>query len=64
MSTDLEMETENIDYNQESILVVDDDPYLREVLVELLNTMGFHITTTSNGADALGILKEMPFTFY
>ena len=57
------MELEIIDYSQESILIVDDDPYLREILVELLDTLGFAIKTTSNGSDALELLKKTQCSF-
>jgi two-component system, cell cycle response regulator len=49
---------EKIDYSNENILIVDDDPYLRETLVKLLQKMGFFSKSVSNGHDALGELVD------
>lgn len=35
------------------ILVVDDDPYIREVLAELLEEEGYPVATADDGAEAL-----------
>lgn len=35
------------------ILVVDDDPFIREVVVELLDEEGFAVVTADDGAEAL-----------
>ena len=43
----------NFDFNQESILVVDDDDALRETLVRLLAVLGFPDVGESDGTDAL-----------
>jgi CheY-like chemotaxis protein len=40
------------------ILVVDDDPAIREILAELLADEGYRVDTAKNGADALGVLRE------
>ncbi|MBW2609043.1 MAG: diguanylate cyclase [Deltaproteobacteria bacterium] len=57
------MEPEKIDYNKESILIVDDDEYLRDTLEKLLKTLGFSTSSISNGSDALELLNEKEFTF-
>jgi len=40
------------------ILVVDDDPDLRRVLVSILVDEGYGVVEAANGADALEILRE------
>jgi two-component system, cell cycle response regulator len=52
----------NIDYSSEKILIVDDDPYLRETLVKLLQKMGFQSNSVSNGLDALTELGNNNYT--
>jgi len=49
---------EKIDYSNENILIVDDDPYLRETLAKLLQKMGFSSKSVSNGHDALTELED------
>ena len=39
----------------ETILVVEDDHQMQELLVELLESMGYEIITTSNGVEALEV---------
>lgn len=43
-----------------SILVVEDYPYLRTVLADLLRHEGYTVATASNGAEALAYLKQHP----
>ncbi|MCI9216768.1 MAG: response regulator transcription factor [Dorea sp.] len=43
------------------ILVVDDNPEIREIIHILLKGEGFHITEASEGAAALKLIKETPF---
>ena len=57
------MKTENIDYSNESILIVDDDVELTEVFQGLLDALGFYTNTTSNGPDALKLLEERKYSF-
>ncbi len=52
------MEPIQIDYSEELILIVDDDPYLRETLVQLLEVVGISAKSASNGMDALEMLKK------
>ena len=44
----------------ERILVVEDDPGVRENLVAMLTQMGYRTTAVENGADAISILEETP----
>jgi len=53
---------EKIDYSNENILIVDDDPYLRETLAKLLQKMGFSSKSVSNGNDALEMLGDNNYT--
>jgi two-component system, chemotaxis family, chemotaxis protein CheY len=39
------------------ILVVDDDPDLREFLRLMLTSMGFEVTSAANGQEALDVMK-------
>lgn len=41
----------------ERILVVDDEPSLREVFAELLKSLGYQVRTCANGHEALAILR-------
>jgi CheY-like chemotaxis protein len=43
-----------------SILVVDDDPEVREGLCDALTDEGYHVATAANGADAVqGVAKSL-----
>lgn len=53
----------DIDKEKESILVVDDDQRVCEVLKELLGALQFHASSALSGAEALEILKDNPCTF-
>jgi len=57
------MESKNINYSEESIMIVDDDSNFRETLVKLLKHLGFTVDSTSSGHDALKKLKEKEYTF-
>ena len=41
------------------LLVVDDDPTIREMLEMLLDSEGYQVATASNGADALDVLSDI-----
>lgn len=56
------MGTNHIDYTNESILVVDDDDDIKRILEALLESLGFSVSTASNGTDALRMLKAGNFT--
>jgi diguanylate cyclase (GGDEF)-like protein len=53
----------NIDKTKESILVVDDDQRVCEVLKELFGAMQFPTTSSLSGEEALRMLKEKQYTF-
>ncbi|MDQ3126562.1 MAG: response regulator [Pseudomonadota bacterium] len=40
------------------ILIADDDPLLRALLVHRLTADGYHVTTVENGSDALAAISE------
>jgi CheY-like chemotaxis protein len=42
------------------ILIVDDDPDIRDALEELLMDRGFSVLAAPNGADALRLLRALP----
>lgn len=41
-----------------SVLVVDDDPFIREVIAEILQDEGYTVTQTANGEEALSYLQQ------
>lgn len=43
------------------ILIVDDDPYIRELLVHFLTREGFELQEAADGEEALTALAESPF---
>ena len=47
--------------DQESLLVVDDDPYVLESVASLLREYGYQVTTCKSGLDALAKIKTTPF---
>jgi DNA-binding NtrC family response regulator len=40
------------------ILVIDDDPSIREMLTEVLNDAGYSVDTASDGVEALRMIKS------
>lgn len=56
------MEPQKIKYEDELILIVDDDDYLRETLEKLLEVLGFSTDSASNGEDALKMLGQKTYT--
>ena len=40
------------------VLVVDDDPYIRDVVAQLLEGEGYRIEEATNGAEALGVVSD------
>jgi len=52
------MKNTKIDYSQELILIVDDDPFLRETLEKLLEVVGIPSHSASNGDEALKMLPK------
>ncbi|MBN1907994.1 MAG: diguanylate cyclase [Deltaproteobacteria bacterium] len=56
------MEIVNIDYSKELILIVDDDPFLRETLEKLLEIVGIPSHSASNGDEAMKMLDNNKYT--
>jgi two-component system, cell cycle response regulator len=56
------MKTIDIDYSKELILIVDDDPFLRETLGKLLEIVGIPSHSASNGDDAMKMLDNNTYT--
>lgn len=54
---------ESFDYNQESLLIVDDDPTIRSLLLQFFEVIKLPSYEVANGLDALTILHEKEFTF-
>ncbi len=53
-------EDEKITKKKFRILVVDDDPYVREILEDMLFFLGHEVVVFSQGKDALSFLKNSP----
>ena len=45
---------------QRKVLIVDDEPDIREILNLLLSSNGYKVFSSSDGENAIGILKEEP----
>lgn len=46
--------------NEEHILVVDDEPQLRDLSSQMLRTMGYVVASVASGEEAIAFLKETP----
>ncbi|MBW2614914.1 MAG: diguanylate cyclase [Deltaproteobacteria bacterium] len=57
------MGAEDINYNDELILVIDDEESVREPLVEMLKHLGFRADAAGNGKEGLEKIKNGPYTF-
>jgi len=47
-----------MDDKEKKVLIVDDDPSILELYVDVLTTAGFSVDSVSNGQSALEILKK------
>jgi CheY-like chemotaxis protein len=48
--------------NRDTILVIDDDPSVRDLMSRFLGKQGFHVVTTHNGVDGIRLAREIkPF---
>ncbi len=56
------MQTVDINYSKELILIVDDDPFLRETLEKLLEIVGIPSNSASNGDEAMKMLEKNNYT--
>ncbi len=43
------------------LLVVDDEPFLRDAVAASLRFLGFEVTTAETGAEALRMARDRPF---
>ena len=57
------MNINDIEYNNEFVLVVDDEEFVSEPIVGMLRHLGLQAESVSNGYEALKALKEEPYTF-
>jgi len=57
------MDVKHIDYNNELILVVDDEESTREIVTLMLRNTGFEVHSVGSGNDALDELRRKPYTF-
>ncbi|MCF8144368.1 MAG: diguanylate cyclase [Deltaproteobacteria bacterium] len=57
------METDNICYGDEAVLVVDDEEFVREPIVAMLERLGFKAEAERSGEEALERLAEKEYTF-
>jgi signal transduction histidine kinase len=46
---------------KERILIVDDDPSIREIITRLVNEMGYEGVKAGNGREAMDLLRQSPF---
>jgi two-component system OmpR family response regulator len=42
------------------LLVVDDEPFLRDAVAASLRFLGFEVVTGGTGAEALGVIRDRP----
>ncbi len=59
----MKMETKDIIYSNESVLVVDDEEFVREPIVAMLERLGFKADAQGTGEEALESLGEKDYTF-
>ncbi|MBI3543477.1 MAG: response regulator [Deltaproteobacteria bacterium] len=45
--------------NLKALLLIDDDPHIRQVLAHAVELHGFRVMTAENGAEALHILEQL-----
>ncbi len=47
-----------VDTGIKRILVVDDEPMIRELVADALREFGYHVETAANGAEALEVMRQ------
>ncbi len=47
--------------NKRRVLVIEDQPLLREIIKDFLSEEGFDVTLTQDGVTALNLLEKTPF---
>ena len=58
IATDVKQETRELERGSERVLVVEDDPMVREFPVEVLRGMGYEVVEALDGKEALAQLRE------
>ena len=53
--------TASLPPGQGELLIVDDEPFLREAVAASLRFLGFEVTTAENGTGALRLARDRPF---
>ena len=59
----MKIEIENINYGDELVLVVDDEEFVREPVVGMLEQLGFNADSAVSGEVALEMLTQKPYAF-
>jgi len=59
----MKIEIENINYGDEFVLVVDDEKFVREPVVAMLEHLGFKADSAVSAEEALEKLTQKPYTF-
>jgi len=49
------------DKGKNTLLIVDDDPYVLESISTLLKEYGYEVFTSQNAVDAMGLVEKVPF---
>jgi len=57
------LETDNIRYSDEAVLVVDDEEFVREPIVAMLERLGFKADAERSGKEAMEKLSQKEYTF-
>jgi response regulator RpfG family c-di-GMP phosphodiesterase len=55
-----DVESNAVSHGSETILIVDDDPDVREIMSSVLAELGYHVKEAGNGEAALDIQKDVP----
>ncbi len=58
MTDDVLAQGDPVPLEEPRVLVVDDDPYIPDVVAQLLEGEGYRIEEATNGAEALGVVSD------
>jgi two-component system OmpR family response regulator len=58
---DEEVRTMSDEAGEARLLVIDDEPFLRDAVAASLRFLGFDVTTGETGAQALSLIRDRPF---
>jgi len=59
LPVDVASGSEPVQTNSGEILVIDDDPAVRDLMSRFLTKLGFHVVTAESGAEALRLAKKV-----